>query len=331
MTHTPAAQHPRRTRSLAAVGAALVVLGAAGCAGQGAGGPGGQSAGSSAASSSSTAGSSTASPTSGGSASASTTASGSPTSGSASFSPSSTGESTSSAGSTLSLEMPATLDPERVRAVNAVIDAAAPDAAETGTAHHSPLERATDLRSGAESLTDTVHAANPSASIGPAEQTCVDATRKGLEADAERGAADVTFTVQPVTAATTGGASGASSTSARGGEVTPLGVQVVAYPDAAAARAAMDQSQATAKTCTGADLGAWGLKEVREVPAGDHDAAFEGVSAGGSVYAHGLVVLDGLYVVSVQQADAEGGVPADALDRSSTIADDVLKALTAEG
>ena len=52
---------------------------------------------------------------------------------------------------------------------------------------------------------------------------------------------------------------------------------------------------------------------------------------GGSVYSHLTAVQDGARTVAVAQADADGGVPADAEDRAASIVADVLAALDGEG
>lgn len=241
----------------------------------------------------------------------------------------------SAASSTLSLDMPPALDGHTVQAVNAVVDLAAGPGAESGMTAHSPLERNAELRHRAATLDDLVRGTTPSAALGTAEQTCIDVTRATLQAEAETGAADVGFTVQPQTAATLGGGPTASPapsfTASPKDEVTPLGVQVSVYPTEDAARAALERAREAAEACTDVPLSTLGVDSVE-------DLAHEGGSGftalprpEGAVYTHVATVQDGARMVSVVQADAAGGVPANADERAASITKDVLAALDSDG
>ena len=271
---------------------------------------------------------------------AASSASTSPASPAASAPTESTGaaESTASASasSSLSLEMPPALDGQRTLAVQAAVQRAAGPGSEVGLSAASPLERQTELRQRADGLEQTVDAgASPAPTRSAEQQACLDATRSALERDAEAGAADLGLTAQPETAATTGGGPtttpAPSFTASPDAEVTPLGVRVTVYPTEEAARAALEDARAAAQACTGVDLA--GL-DVESVTRTEHEGgtAYTALPApGGSVYSHLTAVQDGARTVAVAQADADGGVPADAEDRAASIVADVLAALDGEG
>ncbi|MCT1761201.1 hypothetical protein M3A95_06460 [Micrococcus luteus] len=269
-----------------------------------------------------------------------TAASSASTSPAASTSTESTGaaESTASASasSSLSLEMPPALDGQRTLAVQTAVQRAAGPGSEVGLSAASPLERQTELRQRADGLEQAVDAgASPAPTRSAEQQACLDATRSDLERDAEAGAADLGLTAQPETAATTGGGPtttpAPSFTASPDAEVTPLGVRVTVYPTEEAARAALEDARAAAQACTGVDLA--GL-DVESVTRTEHEGgtAYTALPApGGSVYSHLTAVQDGARTVAVAQADADGGVPADAEDRAASIVADVLAALDGEG
>lgn len=269
-----------------------------------------------------------------------TAASSAPTSPAASSSTESTGAAESTAGASasgsLSLEMPPALDGQRTLAVQAAVQRAAGPGSEVGLSAASPLERQTELRQRAAGLEQTVDAgASPASTRSAEQQACLDATRSDLERDAEAGAADLGLTAQPETAATTGGGPTStpvpSFTASPDAEVTPLGVRVTVYPTEEAARAALEDARAAAQTCTGVDLAGLGVERVTRT---EHEGgtAYTALPApGGSVYSHLTAVQDGARTVAVAQADADGGVPADAEDRAASIVADVLAALDGEG
>ncbi|WP_248124838.1 hypothetical protein [Micrococcus lacusdianchii] len=283
-------------------------------------------------------------PSSASSASSTTTAassaSTSPAASSASTSPaaSSSTESTASASASgsLSLEMPPALDGQRTLAVQAAVQRAAGPGSEVGLSAASPLERQTELRQRAAGLEQTVDAgASPASTRSAEQQACLDATRSDLERDAEAGAADLGLTAQPETAATTGGGPTStpvpSLTTSPDAEVTPLGVRVTVYPTEEAARAALEDARAAAQACTGVDLAGLVVESVTRT---EHEGgtAYTALPApGGSVYSHLTAVQDGARTVAVAQADADGGVPADAEDRAASIVADVLTALDGQG
>ncbi|MCV7623992.1 hypothetical protein M3B28_003135 [Micrococcus luteus] len=241
-----------------------------------------------------------------------------------------------SASGSLSLEMPPALDGQRTLAVQAAVQRAAGPGSEVGLSAASPLERQTELRQRAAGLEQAVDAgASPAATRSAEQQACLDATRADLERDAEAGAADLGFTAQPETAATTGGGPTStpvpSFTASPDAEVTPLGVRVTVYPTEEAARAALEDARAAAQACTGVDLAGLGVESVTRT---EHEGgtAYTALPApGGSVYSHLTAVQDGARTVAVAQADADGGVPADAEDRAASIVADVLAALDGEG
>ncbi|MEI5004098.1 hypothetical protein RB202_02860 [Micrococcus yunnanensis] len=241
-----------------------------------------------------------------------------------------------SASSSLSLEMPPALDGQRTLAVQAAVQRAAGPGSEVGLSAASPLERQTELRQRADGLEQTVDAgASPAPTRSAEQQACLDATRSALERDAEAGAADLGLTAQPETAATTGGGPtttpAPSFTASPDAEVTPLGVRVTVYPTEEAARAALEDARAAAQACTGVDLAGLGVERVTRT---EHEGgtAYTAIPApGGSVYSHLTAVQDGARTVAVAQADADGGVPADAEDRAASIVADVLAALDGEG
>ena len=318
------------TSRLPLLGALAVgALALAGCAGGGGAEP--SSPAPSSASSTTTAASS-ASP-----AASSSTA---PTSPAASASTASMGGASASAGASasgsLSLEMPPALDGQRTLAVQAAVQRAAGPGSEVGLSAASPLERQTELRQRAAGLEQTVDAgASPAPTRGAEQQACLDATRSALERDAEAGAADLGLTAQPETAATTGGGPtttpAPSFTASPDAEVTPLGVRVTVYPTEEAARAALEDARAAAQACTGVDLAGLVVESVTRT---EHEGgtAYTALPApGGSVYSHLTAVQDGARTVAVAQADADGGVPADAEDRAASIVADVLAALDGEG
>ena len=263
-----------------------------------------------------------------------TAASSASTSPAASSSPASTGG--ASASGSLSLEMPPALDGQRTLAVQAAVQRAAGPRSEVGLSAASPLERQTELRQRAAGLEQTVDAgASPASTRSAEQQACLDATRSDLERDAEAGAADLGLTAQPETAATTGGGPTStpapSFTASPDAEVTPLGVRVTVYPTEEAARAALEDARAAAQACTGVDLAGLGVESVTRT---EHEGgtAYTALPApGGSVYSHLTAVQDGARTVAVAQADADGGVPADAEDRAASIVTDVLAALDGEG
>lgn len=265
------------------------------------------------------------------SAASSSTAPASPT---ASASTASTGG--ASASGSLSLEMPPALDGQRTLAVQAAVQRAAGPGSEVGLSAASPLERQTELRQRAAGLEQAVDAgASPAPTRSAEQQACLDATRADLEQDAEAGAADLGLTAQPETAATTGGGPTTtpvpSFTASPDAEVTPLGVRVTVYPTEEAARAALEDARAAAQACTGVDLAGLGVESVTRT---EHEGgtAYTALPApGGSVYSHLTAVQDGARTVAVAQADADGGVPADAEDRAASIVADVLAALDGEG
>gem|GEM_PF-1305311 len=241
-----------------------------------------------------------------------------------------------SASGSLSLEMPPALDGQRTLAVQAAVQRAAGPGSEVGLSAASPLERQTELRQRAAGLEQTVDVgASPAPTRSAEQQACLDATRSALERDAEAGAADLGLTAQPETAATTGGGPtttpAPSFTASPDTEVTPLGVRVTVYPTEEAARAALEGVRAAAQTCTGVDLAGLGVESVTRA---EHEGG-TGYTAlpapGGSVYSHLTAVQDGVRTVAVAQADADGGVPADAEDRAASIVADVLAALDGEG
>ncbi|MER6985583.1 hypothetical protein AB0M33_03115 [Micrococcus luteus] len=263
-----------------------------------------------------------------------TAASSASTSPAASSSPESTGG--ASASGSLSLEMPPALDGQRTLAVQAAVQRAAGPGSEVGLSAASPLERQTELRQRAAGLEQAVDAgASPAPTRSAEQQACLDATRSDLERDAEAGAADLGLTAQPETAATTGGGPTStpppSFTASPDAEVTPLGVRVTVYPTEEAARAALEDARAAAQACTGVDLAGLGVESVTRT---EHEGG-TGYTAlpapGGSVYSHLTAVQDGARIVAVAQADADGGVPADAEDRAASIVADVLAALDGEG
>ena len=257
-----------------------------------------------------------------------------PTSPAASASTESTGG--ASASGSLSLEMPPALDGQRTLAVQAAVQRAAGPGSEVGLSAASPLERQTELRQRAAGLEQAVDAAaSPAPTRNAEQQACLDATRSDLERDAEAGAADLGLTAQPETAATTGGGPTStpppSFTASPDAEVTPLGVRVTVYPTEEAARAALEDARAAAQACTGVDLAGLGVESVTRT---EHEGgtAYTALPApGGSVYSHLTAVQDGARTVAVAQADADGGVPADAEDRAASIVADVLAALDGEG
>jgi len=261
-----------------------------------------------------------------------------PTSPAASTSTASTASASASASSSgsLSLEMPPALDGQRTLAVQAAVQRAAGPGSEVGLSAASPLERQTELRQRAAGLEQTVDAgASPASTRSAEQQACLDATRSDLERDAEAGAADLGLTAQPETAATTGGGPTStpppSFTASPDAEVTPLGVRVTVYPTEEAARAALEDARAAGQACTGVDLAGLGVESVTRT---EHEGgtAYTALPApGGSVYSHLTAVQDGARIVAVAQADADGGVPADAEDRAASIVADVLAALDGEG
>ena len=261
-----------------------------------------------------------------------------PTSPAASTSTASTASASASASASgsLSLEMPPALDGQRTLAVQAAVQRAAGPGSEVGLSAASPLERQTELRQRAAGLEQTVDAgASPASTRSAEQQACLDATRSDLERDAEAGAADLGLTAQPETAATTGGGPTStpppSFTASPDAEVTPLGVRVTVYPTEEAARAALEDARAAGQACTGVDLAGLGVESVTRT---EHEGgtAYTALPApGGSVYSHLTAVQDGARIVAVAQADADGGVPADAEDRAASIVADVLAALDGEG
>mgnify|MGYP007002779441 CR=1 FL=1 len=261
-----------------------------------------------------------------------------PTSPAASASTASSGgaSASASASGSLSLEMPPALDGQRTLAVQAAVQRAAGPGSEVGLSAASPLERQTELRQRAAGLEQAVDAgASPAPTRSAEQQACLDATRSALERDAEAGAADLGLTAQPETAATTGGGPtttpAPSFTASPDAEVTPLGVRVTVYPTEEAARAALEDARAAAQACTGVDLAGLGVESVTRT---EHEGgtAYTALPApGGSVYSHLTAVQDGARTVAVAQADADGGVPADAEDRAASIVADVLAALDGEG
>ena len=263
-----------------------------------------------------------------------TAASSASTSPAASSATASTGG-TSASGS-LSLEMPPALNGQRTLAVQAAVQRAAGPGSEVGLSAASPLERQTELRQRAAGLEQAVDAAaSPAPTRNAEQQACLDATRSDLERDAEAGAADLGLTAQPETAATTGGGPTStpppSFTASPDAEVTPLGVRVTVYPTEEAARAALEDARAAGQACTGVDLAGLGVESVTRT---EHEGgtAYTALPApGGSVYSHLTAVQDGARTVAVAQADADGGVPADAEDRAASIVADVLAALDGEG
>lgn len=280
------------------------------------------------------------SPASSSASSTTTAASSASTSPAASSSTESTGaaESTASASASgsLSLEMPPALDGQRTLAVQTAVQRAAGPGSEVGLSAVSPLERQTELRQRAAGLEQTVDAgASPASTRSAEQQACLDATRSDLERDAEAGAADLGLTAQPETAATTGGGPtttpAPSFTASPDAEVTPLGVRVTVYPTEEAARAALEDARAAAQACTGVDLAGLGVESVTRT---EHEGgtAYTALPApGGSVYSHLTAVQDGARTVAVAQADADGGVPADAEDRAASIVAEVLAALDGQG
>ena len=307
------------TSRLPLLGALAVgALALAGCAGGGGAEP--SSPASSSASSTTTAASS---------------ASTSPAASSSTASMASASASASASGS-LSFEMPPALDGQRTLAVQAAVQRAAGPGSEVGLSAASPLERQTELRQRAAGLEQTVDAgASPAPTRSAEQQACLDAARSALERDAEAGAADLGLTAQPETAATTGGGPtttpAPSFTASPDAEVTPLGVRVTVYPTEEAARAALEDARAAAQACTGVDLAGLGVESVTRT---EHEGgtAYTALPApGGSVYSHLTAVQDGARTVAVAQADADGGVPADAEDRAASIVADVLAALDGEG
>ncbi|MCV7671400.1 hypothetical protein ABZ787_04020 [Micrococcus luteus] len=263
-----------------------------------------------------------------------TAASSASTSPAASSATASTGAASSSG--SLSLEMPPALDGQRTLAVQAAVQRAAGPGSEVGLSAASPLERQTELRQRAAGLEQAVDAAaSPAPTRNAEQQACLDATRSDLERDAEAGAADLGLTAQPETAATTGGGPTStpppSFTASPDAEVTPLGVRVTVYPTEEAARAALEDARAAGQACTGVDLAGLGVESVTRT---EHEGgtAYTALPApGGSVYSHLTAVQDGARIVAVAQADADGGVPADAEDRAASIVTDVLAALDGEG
>ena len=263
-----------------------------------------------------------------------TAASSASTSPAASSATASTGAASSSG--SLSLEMPPALDGQRTLAVQAAVQRAAGPGSEVGLSAASPLERQTELRQRAAGLEQAVDAAaSPAPTRNAEQQACLDATRSDLERDAEAGAADLGLTAQPETAATTGGEPTStpvpSLTTSPDAEVTPLGVRVTVYPTEEAARAALEDARAAGQACTGVDLAGLGVESVTRT---EHEGgtAYTALPApGGSVYSHLTAVQDGARTVAVAQADADGGVPADAEDRAASIVADVLAALDGEG
>ncbi len=261
-----------------------------------------------------------------------------PTSPAASASTASSGgaSASASASGSLSLEMPPALDGQRTLAVQAAVQRAAGPGSEVGLSAASPLERQTELRQRAAGLEQTVDAgASPAPTRSAEQEACLDAARSALERDAEAGAADLGLTAQPETAATTGGGPtttpAPSFTASPDAEVTPLGVRVTVYPTEEAARAALEDARAAAQACTGVDLAGLGVESVTRT---EHEGgtAYTALPApGGSVYSHLTAVQDGARTVAVAQADADGGVPADAEDRAASIVADVLAALDGEG
>lgn len=308
---------------------AVGALALAGCAGGGGAEPS-SPAPSSASSTTTAASSASASP-----AASSSTA---PTSPAASASTASSGgaSASASASGSLSLEMPPALDGQRTLAVQAAVQRAAGPGSEVGLSAASPLERQTELRQRAAGLEQAVDAgASPAPTRSADQQACLDATRSDLERDAEAGAADLGLTAQPETAATTGGGPTStpppSFTASPDAEVTPLGVRVTVYPTEEAARAALEDARAAGQACTGVDLAGLGVESVTRT---EHEGgtAYTALPApGGSVYSHLTAVQDGARIVAVAQADADGGVPADAEDRAASIVADVLAALDGEG
>ena len=263
-----------------------------------------------------------------------TAASSASTSPAASSATASTGAASSSG--SLSLEMPPALDGQRTLAVQAAVQRAAGPGSEVGLSAASPLERQTELRQRAAGLEQAVDAgASPAPTRSADQQACLDATRSDLERDAEAGAADLGLTAQPETAATTGGGPTStpppSFTASPDAEVTPLGVRVTVYPTEEAARAALEDARAAGQACTGVDLAGLGVESVTRT---EHEGgtAYTALPApGGSVYSHLTAVQDGARTVAVAQADADGGVPADAEDRATSIVTDVLASLDGEG
>lgn len=258
-------------------------------------------------------------------------ASGSPAATSSASTGATSGSATPSGSSrTLSLDMPAALDAEHVKAVKQAVLLAAGPGAEVGLSKASPLERQTELRRAAEDIEQTAAAgATPAPSWSPEQRTCLDATRGALERSADADAAWVDFIVQPTTAATVGGASTASPvpsmTASPKAEVTPMGVRVESFPDEAAARADMEQARTAAVACAGADLPGTGVRELEDV-------AWEGGTAYtarpvGSVYSHVMAVQDGSRIISVSQGTTEGDAPADAERRAASIVRNVKAAL----
>ncbi|MFL0535942.1 hypothetical protein ACH0BW_08735 [Micrococcus luteus] len=308
------------TSRLPLLGALAVgALALAGCAGGGAEPPSPAPSSASASSASST---------------TTTAASSASTSPAASSATASTGAASSSG--SLSLEMPPALDGQRTLAVQAAVQRAAGPGSEVGLSAASPLERQTELRQRAAGLEQAVDAAaSPAPTRNAEQQACLDATRSDLERDAEAGAADLGLTAQPETAATTGGGPTStpppSFTASPDAEVTPLGVRVTVYPTEEAARAALEDARAAGQACTGVDLAGLGVESVTRT---EHEGgtAYTALPApGGSVYSHLTAVQDGARIVAVAQADADGGVPADAEDRAASIVADVLAALDGEG
>ena len=232
--------------------------------------------------------------------------------------------------------MPPALDGQRTLAVQAAVQRAVGPGSEVGLSAASPLERQTELRQRAAGLEQAVDAgASPASTRSAEQQACLDAARSALERDAEAGAADLGLTAQPETAATTGGGPtttpAPSFTASPDAEVTPLGVRVTVYPTEEAARAALEDARAAAQACTGVDLAGLGVESVTRT---EHEGGtgYTAIPApGGSVYAHLTDVQDGARTVAVAQADADGGVPADAEDRAASIVADVLAALDGEG
>lgn len=229
----------------------------------------------------------------------------------------------------LSLDMPETLSGQRVAALRQVVQLAAGPGAELGENVESPLERQASLRGGAENLEGLVSAGDADGvDLDERQQACLDATRDSLRADADAGAAQVSWFAQPATAGTTGGTMGKSAApTEREATVQPLGVQVAVYPDEASAAAGMESAREAAETCAGTVLTGVGVVSMEPLtwPGGQGFTGLPGPET--SIYAVHTSVQVGDRVFLVMQADADGGVPEDAESRARTIIAELEAAL----
>ncbi|MCG7423428.1 hypothetical protein MHY29_11475 [Micrococcus sp. ACRRV] len=252
----------------------------------------------------------------GGGSASSSTAAGSPTAGGAGSSVTSPAASSSAASSSaLSLSMPDRFGNEARTGLTEAVTAAAPEGFEVTTRSVSPLERKTDLEDQATILTDgplepAAEGSSASPTYTEAQQRCADAAAERFRTEAAAGGAQLRSDAMPTVA---------------GGAYTSVRADVVAYPDASAAVAALADGSAPIELCT--DVQVPGAEQPTDIApvTGIGDEAVGGELAGG----RWLAVRRGTDVVSVMVAGPGETAPAGAADQARALAEQVLEAVPA--